>query len=202
MIFGINYLLINNGKIPRNATERFDDANLHIKYCLSFLRKFIKGDVLEIGAGCGSFTKIYKQNKLRSITLTEMDNKNINDLENKFKNEKNISIFKKINDLDKTYDSIMYLHVLEHIKDDNKELKEAALKLKKGGHLIIMAPAHQEIYSNLDKAVGHYRRYEKDFFKRNLAGLNRTKLISIDTIGYFLYFFNKIFLKKKFFHLN
>ena len=137
-------------KYPETATERFDNANLHIKYCLSFLKKFIKGDVLEVGAGCGSFTKIYKNNDLKTITLTELDKKNIIDLEKKYRSEKNIFILKKtINDVDKTFDSIMYLHVLEHIENDNQELKEAAQRLKKGGYLIIMAPAHQEIYSNL-----------------------------------------------------
>ena len=30
-----------------------------------------------------------------------------------------------------------------------------------------MVPAHQKIYSNLDKEVGHFRRYEADFFKQD-----------------------------------
>ena len=39
-------------------------------------------------------------------------------------------------------------------------------KLKKNGYLIIMVPAHQKIYSNLDKEVGHFRRYEVNFSSR------------------------------------
>ena len=35
---------------PEIATERFDKANFHIKYCLASIKKFIKGDVLEVGA--------------------------------------------------------------------------------------------------------------------------------------------------------
>ena len=52
---------------PIIATERFDNANLHIRYCLSFLKKYIKGSVLEIGAGCGSFTRHYISSKLKNI---------------------------------------------------------------------------------------------------------------------------------------
>ena len=37
---------------PATATERFDDANFHINYCLSIIKKYIKGDIIEIGAGC------------------------------------------------------------------------------------------------------------------------------------------------------
>ena len=42
---------------PIIATERFDNANLHIRYCSSFFKKYIMGNILEIGAGCGSFTR-------------------------------------------------------------------------------------------------------------------------------------------------
>ena len=45
---------------PETATERFDNANYHIKYCLSFIKKFIKGNILEIGAVCGFLQEITK----------------------------------------------------------------------------------------------------------------------------------------------
>ena len=34
----------------------------------------MKGNILEVGAGCGSFTKFYHE-KYQSITLTELDKK-------------------------------------------------------------------------------------------------------------------------------
>ena len=184
---------------PKKATERFDTANFHINYCLSFMKKYIGKKVLEIGAGCGSFSKNYIK-KNNQVTLTELDEKNILDLKEKFSNFKNIKVDKKpIKKVKGNFDSILYLHVLEHIKNDNKELAEANKRLKKGGYLIIMVPAHPKIYSNLDKAVGHYRRYEKKFFKKNLHNLSRQRLLFLDSIGYWLYYFNKIFFKKEVF---
>ena len=154
---------------PETATERFDKANFHIKYCLSAVKKFIKGDVLEVGAGCGSFTRNYYNDSIKNITLTETDEKNILNLKENFKNFNNIKIFgKSIEKIEKKFDSILYFHVLEHIENDLKEIEEAKKRLNKGGHLIIIVPAHQKIYGNLDKAVGHFRRYEKDFLKINL----------------------------------
>ena len=91
----------------------------------------------------------------------------------------------------------MYFHVLEHIENDLKEIEEAKKRLNKGGHLIIIVPAHQKIYGNLDKAVGHFRRYEKDFFSKDLNGLELINLKFLDTIGYFLYFINKIVFKNE-----
>ena len=184
-------------KYPEVATERFDKANFHINYCLNFFRKFIKGDILEVGAGCGSFTKFYAK-KFNSVTLTELDEKNFLDLKKKFKRNKKINILNtEIESINKNFDTIMYLHVLEHIENDEQELKKAINKLNSNGYLIIMAPAHQKIYSNLDKAVGHFRRYEKDFFSKELFGLKREKFISLDSMGYFLYLLNKIFFKEE-----
>ena len=66
---------------------------------------------------------------------------------------------------------MLYFNVLEHIKDDKLEIQNALNKLNPGGHLIILVPAHQKIYSKLDKAVGHYKRYEINFFKENAYNL-------------------------------
>ena len=98
---------------PETATERFDNANFHIKYCLSIIRKYIKGNVLEIGAGCGSFTRNYLSQKIDSIVLTEKDSKNIINLKNIFKNKECINVVNSsINNIDGKFDSILYFHVL------------------------------------------------------------------------------------------
>ena len=74
---------------PENITENFDIANFHIKYCLSFIKKYLKGDILEVGAGCGSFTRNYLDEKFTSVTLTEKDKENFLKLSEKYKeNEK------------------------------------------------------------------------------------------------------------------
>ena len=70
--------------------------------------------------------------------------------------------------------------------------------LNKDGYLILLVPAHNKLYSNLDKAVGHYRRYEKSFFEKLIIPNGKiVKLNYLDTLGYFLYFFNKILFKKE-----
>ncbi len=185
---------------PLEATERFDNANFHIKYCLYFLKRYLFGNVLEVGAGCGSFTKNYYNGKIKNILLTELDKKNIKSLKSRFKNFKNIKVSNNsIENIKGKFETILYFHVLEHIKDDWKELINAKKKLKKNGHLIIIVPAGKKIYSNLDKAVGHYRRYEKRFFKKEMLNLKRKRLYLLDGLGYLLYFLNKLIFKKEVF---
>lgn len=135
---------------------------------------------------------------MANVILTEKDEKQIADLKNKFKKNENVSISNlDIGEFKKSFDTILYLHVLEHIKEDIREIENAAKKLNQDGHLIIMVPAHQKIYGNLDKAVGHYRRYEKKFFKNNFNNLKLINFRYLDSMGYLLYYLNKIFFKKE-----
>lgn len=183
---------------PEVVTERFDDANFHINYCLKFIKKYMRGNILEVGAGCGSFTRNYLNPEINSITLTEVDDKNILDLKEKFKNNQKIKITKEnIYNINQEFDVIIYLHVLEHIKNDEEEIKEATKKLGKNGTLIIMVPAHKKIFSNLDSAVGHFRRYEMDFFHKKFDNLEISSVKYLDSMGYFLYYLNKLVFKKE-----
>ena len=185
-------------KYPEIALERFDGANLWIKYIIFKIRKFLKDDILEVGAGCGSFSKNYMKN-FNSITLTDMDNSSFNLLKKNFINEKNINVINSpTKDIDKKFNTIIYFNVLEHIKEDKLEIKTALEKLNSGGYLIVLVPAHQKIYSKLDKAVGHYKRYDIDFFKKNKFENSKIiKLHFLDFFGYLLYYLNKIFFKKE-----
>ena len=61
-----------------------------------------------------------------------------------------------------------------------------------------MAPAHNELYGNLDREVGHYRRYKKSFFKDlNLSDGKIVELKYMDCMGYILYYMNKLIYKNE-----
>ena len=138
------------------------------------------------------------QKDLKNIVLTEKDLNNIQSLKNNFKKYTNIKVMHtSIKHVEGRFDSILYFHVLEHIENDLEEIEMAKKKLNEGGHLIIMVPAHQKIYGNLDKAVGHFRRYEKDFFKKELLDLELIDFKYVDMLGYLLYSLNKFFYKKE-----
>lgn len=184
-------------KYPGAELENFDKATIWRKYIFLLIKKFIKGSVLEVGAGIGSFTKNYK-NIPSQITLSEVDNDNFAILKKKFRST-NFNFFNMITkNINKKFDTIMYLNVLEHIKEDKEELINAFEKLNNNGHLIVLVPAHNKLYSKFDKAVGHFRRYETNFFKQlNIKNSKLIKLIYLDSIGFFLYYLNKVFFKEE-----
>ena len=183
---------------PGEELEIFDKATIWRKYIYTLINKYFKNDFLEVGAGIGSFTKNYSKN-IQNVVLSDLDEKNLNILNDKFSSHKNIKINSKtINEQNEKFNTIIYLNVLEHIEKDKDEINSALNKLNLNGYLIILVPAHQKLYSKFDRAVGHLKRYDMDFFKKNnFSKAKVEKLIYLDLLGYFLYFFNKIFFKEE-----
>lgn len=58
-------------------------------------------------------------------------------------------------------DTVFSLNVFEHIEDHKAALRNAASIMQPGGHLILVVPAHAWLYGTIDRAIGHYRRYDK-----------------------------------------
>ncbi len=179
----------------------FDASNNYRKYQFNSIKDYLGKNVLEVGPGSGTFAKKFLLEHVDKLSLAEINNTLYQDLRKNFKDNEKVKIVpKKIEDLDGPFDSICYFDVLEHIKNDDIEILNALKKLKKGGHLIIIVPAFNHLFSFYDTSVGHYRRYEKKFFNdfSKEHNINCIKLFYFDSIGYFFLLINKIInLKNK-----
>lgn len=63
--------------------------------------------------------------------------------------------------LRREYDVICALDVVEHLEDDAGALAWMAQGVRPGGFIIIAVPAYQWLFSDHDRALGHYRRYTR-----------------------------------------
>ena len=178
----------------------FDSANNFRQYQFNLILDSINGDVAEVGPGTGKNIKYYIQ-KVKKLHLFEPSNQLYKFIEKEHSQNGKIKIFNK-NFLDQNdkFDTIIYLDVLEHIKEDEKEFLNAYNNLNEGGHLIINVPAFNFLFSKFDEEVNHFRRYSKNDFKKfiRLTNASSSKLIYYDSIGFLLIFFSKklITLKK------
>jgi len=59
------------------------------------------------------------------------------------------------------FDSILYVNVLEHVENDAAEAAAVYRALEPGGHALIFVPALPGLYSELDRKLGHFRRYRR-----------------------------------------
>ncbi len=129
---------------------------------LSLLRRAVaSSDVLDFGAGHGDYA-LQMRNLGFHVDVFEPDPESQKVLDAR--------CLHRVDDPGKSrYGAIYSLNVFEHIPDDKAALSRCFEALKPGGHLFVYVPAHEEIWTALDNAVGHQRRYTQDTLRRLLT---------------------------------
>ena len=178
--------------------EIFREAVNWKNYYGGLIRPFFGREVLEVGAGIGATTEWLCDGGENRWVCLEPDAQMAEEIRRKITDAElpaNCRVAARtVAELenDDLFDSALYIDVLEHIEDDRGEVEAVMRHLKIGGHLIVLAPAHQSLYTPFDKAIGHYRRYSKNSLAALIpAGLRRDKLIYLDSIGAFASLGNK-----------
>ena len=194
--------MIDSFKYPGDELVLFQHAKHWKKYFSRQVRPYRKGDVLEVGAGIGSTTLLLNDGSAKQWLMLEPDEQ----MHLVLKEKTGSNLFPSncriqsgtIDGVSTMFDTIIYIDVLEHIENDVEEMKKAAGLLNKEGHIIVLAPAFQSLYSPFDKAIGHYRRYSKKKLKKIAPdGLKLMSCRYYDSIGYFASVMNKLFLRQK-----
>jgi phospholipid N-methyltransferase len=165
-------------------------ADNYNAWIASVLSPYIKSPVLEVGAGTGNISDLFKDQE--DIVLTDNDTALVRTLQKKYESNKNITvemfdIEKQLGKIPKKFKTIYAVNVLEHIKDDEKALINLNLMLQKEGMLVLLVPAKKFAYTRLDKNLGHYRRYEKTVLEKKLrkANFKIVKVEYFNVIGLF-----------------
>lgn len=63
---------------------------------------------------------------------------------------------------DGVFDAVFALEVLEHVEEDRRLLAEIVRVLRPGGTALISVPLHMSLWSAVDDACAHVRRYEPE----------------------------------------
>jgi SAM-dependent methyltransferase len=100
----------------------------------------------------------------------------------------------RLEDYHKKFDLIYCINVLEHIEDDREILRKFHGALSSGGRLRIFVPAFGVLYSNMDRLVGHYRRYNRNDLLALLAdeGYKIEYIRHFDFAGFFVSYLYKL----------
>lgn len=147
--------------------DLFAHARRWKAYWARHVRPFLRGDVLEVGAGLGVNTALLLSEAQTSWTCLEPDADLAQRLQARFAGRPPGPplrvITGTVRDLpaEAQFDAALYVDVLEHIADDRAEIRHADAHLRPGGHLLIVAPAHQSLFTEFDRALGHHRRYSR-----------------------------------------
>jgi 2-polyprenyl-3-methyl-5-hydroxy-6-metoxy-1,4-benzoquinol methylase len=85
-----------------------------------------------------------------------------------------------------SFDAVVLLNVLEHIRDDGMAVQQSARLLRPRGILVIEVPAGPELFDGYDAFLQHHRRYSMPLLEEICkdAGL---KTLSKSHLGFMLY---------------
>ncbi len=152
-------------------------VNYH-RWIYDEISAYLGKNIIEVGAGIGSFSEMLLESDPDTLTLVEPSGL-YEQLAGAFSGNgwrtrvsTYNSIFAEIADqivASNVPDSIIYINVIEHIDDDQHELRLIHQSLKEGGKCVLFVPALQFLYGNFDRALGHYRRYGKGELERKCA---------------------------------
>jgi 2-polyprenyl-3-methyl-5-hydroxy-6-metoxy-1,4-benzoquinol methylase len=99
-----------------------------------------------------------------------------------------------------SFDTIIYIDVLEHIENDREELSRAIQHLREKGRLIVLSPAYPKLYSPFDKAVGHYRRYTRKTLRAaaDPTLVSERKIFFLESAGLSLLLLNRYVFRNRY----
>jgi SAM-dependent methyltransferase len=138
--------------------------------------------VLDFGAGIGSLAILWEELSEYPVECFEIDPIQFEKIKSRG--------FRGYNSFDQIkvkFDYIYSSNVLEHIHDDVESLENLSRILNEQGRIAIYVPAHMVLFSDLDRKVGHFRRYTKKRLIRKIeeCGLVVIKCEYVDSIGFF-----------------
>jgi SAM-dependent methyltransferase len=181
--------------------EALQEARNYRAALLREFGPFLKGDVAEIGAGVGQVSEaLARLPGVRRAVAVEPDAAYCARHRAAFPQHE--VIHGTVGNLPPgaRWDAVLSINVLEHIREDEDELKRyAGLLRERQGALCLFVPAGPAIYAPIDKDFGHFRRYTRPELRRKLlqAGFELIRLSYFNSVGYFAWWLNFRLLKKR-----
>ncbi|HSX09835.1 MAG TPA: class I SAM-dependent methyltransferase [Candidatus Saccharimonadales bacterium] len=150
----------------------------------SLQRRVKEGIVLDAGCGNGKLTRRIAKAGY-NVEGVDTSKQSIDFLNKK---AKQLSIDKKLHaqvgsifklPFKKDYfDGVVCGEVLEHLKEDEKAIKELFRVLKRNGCCVVTVPAKMEKWDSVDDVSGHIRRYTKEELREKFEKAGFTVLTS------------------------
>ena len=168
--------------------------NYH-RWILELFAPYMGSRLVEVGAGTGSFSELILERKPESLTLVEPSREMFAILDRRAREWAATSDVETRNDVfaavaeevaaRRRPDSIIYVNVLEHVPDDEGELRAVHRALAPGGRVFIFVPAFRWLYGGFDRRVAHVRRYTRPELegKCAAAGFHVLKSVYFDLAG-------------------
>jgi SAM-dependent methyltransferase len=138
-------------------------------WILDCFRPYLGRRLAEIGAGSGNFARLLLDEPIESLHLIEPSAAMFRHLpalaqaDSAGRVALHNAVFLAVTRQLKAaaIDSLIYVNVLEHLVEDERELRGMHEVLPRAGRIFIFVPALPFLYGSHDRVVGHVRRYRR-----------------------------------------
>lgn len=189
--FSSNYS--DPGKVTLDAMEQAPQFNA---WMYESVRPWLGSRIAELGVGRGNMSKFIRRHE--NVLLTDYRLDYLTELKRRWSEQRGLQIAK----LDMTAradyeqlrefapDSVVFLNVLEHIEDDRAVLRNLAATVPASCRIVVLVPFGMKLFSEFDRALGHFRRYEKGELEAKMreAGLEVETQFFFNKIGIFAWY--------------
>jgi glycosyltransferase involved in cell wall biosynthesis len=185
------------------TSQRVRHLRRYNEWVWNRLAQHVGDRVLEIGCGVGNFTRFLRNRTL--VVATDDNEQYLRVVRNIFEGSDNVHVEHvdwERPDIEALrahrFDTILCLNGLERIENDDAALATFAQLLEPGGHLVLQVPAMRWLYGELDRALGHLRRYERGDLRGKLAahGLDPIEATYTNVPGVLGWYLNSVLLRR------
>ncbi len=163
----------------------------YLSWTARVLRPYVGDAVLEIGAGIGNITARLMGKRLQYVAA-EKDPLYLHALRNRFLRTPNVQVRKldpvdlaDYTGLENGFDTTLSLNVLEYLDDPCAAIAGLHAALMPGGRLLVLVPQTPGLYANIDRTLGHKRRFRESELREILekAGFGLERIHQLNKIG-------------------
>lgn len=184
--------------------RRMSHAQNYNAWLLDRARPYLGRRVLDVGAGIGTFTEKLAQVS-DEVVAVEPEEDDLVHLRARFADNPKVRIVAldagslAEADLGAPFDSAYCSNVLEHIADDVGAMRGIHARLRPGGRLVALVPAHPALYGATDRLVFHERRYSRQVLRSRLteAGFRVDQLRYVNPLGALGWFVSSRILQRE-----
>jgi glycosyltransferase involved in cell wall biosynthesis len=178
----------------------------YLSWITSIIRPYQGDSVLELGAGIGNLSGRLMAKRLLYVAA-ESDDLYLHALRNRFLRTPNVEVVKlnpehldEFAQFSQKFDTILMINVLEYVDAPEKLIARAVEQLHPNGRLVLLAPQGEGLFCNLDRTLGHKRRFAQARLEQTLSGMGMTvenshQLAKLGAVSWFL--FGKVFGQKQ-----
>ncbi|UCC30774.1 MAG: glycosyltransferase [Phycisphaerales bacterium] len=197
---------VYNEKYGHAILHRLSSTHRFNSWMANQVEPWVGESVLEIGAGLGNLSTTLMPRE--HYTLSDVDLLYLQYLRNHFASRPYATVatvdlenHRHFDTLNRKFDTIVCLNVLEHVETDMQALRNMYDALQPGGCALVLVPHGRWLFGSLDTVLGHFRRYSKTELseKCKQVGFEVERRFTFNRISVLPWFLNARILRRKYF---